>query len=617
MAERGLRNKDLLKYKNFTQKRSYNYYVCPSDKYPNFQFINPDEHPDNICMVSCGVNDYSEKIQYKKCLQGKPFTMTSINPNIDVVPSNMYYISRFNPEKTLLRGKLQKLPGTLNKYLNGESCDVIKTILDPGLSCYLLIGSSDDRSFKKTVEFALPKSFPKYVIKKSIREEQWNLLNHYYKLGINVVIFEYDIDLNDTHIYNLIDPLSFIDSLQKYKSIFILRTYSKMKKFYKYFIITRVTLIKRKKYDKLPLFNPDAEICKKTIKLMLLTIKNDDIRYTDYISLFDLVRHRIPFIQVKNISNLVYEVILVEINGGVIIPIIPSLLNITHKFFDSRKDSKKIKKYAKNNTQKGILMAIRYLNKFVKDKKIKIKSIVSLNEYGNYAGFRLHNDFIIMFKDTKKRLTLPNGTQDELIHIDTSGKMTSLPAVINMWRNIEVYNILIIHIAHYLNEIKVTKVYNSIGEWEKVLRNVYGDSPMFNKDYHMMIQKKYHKMEYYKTHKLKIIFEAKNSSDILGILRDLMKDKIKYVEKIGKLTGNKYRKLCDNGGHKPSMTEQCFDGKLKIKKKLYDLFIDLISREIQYNSLRRYEILENKVSMMTKYHGHTRVEDNVVERIIK
>lgn len=600
----------MLKYKNFTYKNTYSNYICPEQKYPNFHFISPDDHPDNICMLSCGVGDQSDKILHKKCLEGKPFSTTDINENIGATPSNMYYISRFNPEKTLLERKLQKLPSILHKYLNGDKCARIGTILDKGMRCYLLIGSADDRSFKKTVEYALP-NIEKYKIKVSIWEEQWNILNHYYKRKINIVIYEYMIDSGDINIYNLIDRSALSKILKEYKSIFILRMFSKEHKYYRYSIITSVSLLKKKKYSIFPIFDPSSDIVKRTNELVERIIRDDMIKNSDFISLYDLVRYDIPFTQIKTKGNLIYEVIVKK--TGVIFPIIPSLLNITIKHLDSTDDI--IKKHVKKNTQKNVLETIKYLNSVITDKKIEIKAIVSLGKYGNYAGFKFHNDYIVMYTETKQRgLDDLYGIYDDIIHIDT--KDSKMRNVVNIWRNIEVYNLLMIHIAYHLNRIIVGKVYDSIDKWEKKLLEVYGDkdSKLFKRDYHMMVQGKYNEMEFYKKHKLKIMFEAKTKDDILRILKDLMKDNVKLTsDTVQKLTSNKYRKLCGNKNY--TITGQCSGNRLKVDEKKYELFMDLISREIFYNDIRRYEILENKVSYISKLRGHTYIKDNIIEEI--
>ena len=58
-----------------------------------------------------------------------------------------------------------------------------------------MYGSLDSQSFYNTVKHAT-RSFVKklYKIKQDIWTEQWDMINYYYSVGVNIVILNVDID---------------------------------------------------------------------------------------------------------------------------------------------------------------------------------------------------------------------------------------------------------------------------------------------------------------------------------------------------------------------------------------------------------------------------------------
>jgi hypothetical protein len=630
--------KNILRYKNFTYPGKYSIYICPNKKYKYFHLRPPYEHPNDICMVSCGVKDKSREVMYKHCISGEPFKMDQINPNIRIDQSNMYYIRQFKEDKGLLKRKLSMLPKIIHRFFNIK-CNITNNILEPGSSCYLIMGSSDNRDFYETIHYAIP-WVPKYIVKEDMWYEQWDVINYYYSKGVNTVIYNLDMDTGVLILKNLINYNSLLELLDSQKTIFILKLTSKTRKIIRYSIICKLRLHRRKKYELVTTFTKDDSIVSDTKDLVLKLLNDEVIDQMDFLTIHDLIKIKADFIQIRDRRTNIINMVLIrspKISKYLSFPVTPSFLDINGEHIDSDSESE-IKKYFHNNTIDRVLLMIKYLNKRLKKggiyKKIIVRSIISTNKLGNYTGFHLNNNYIIRFQKTKKRIIKEKEDKIIFYNIDESRKKSIIKELNKESRKYkELYYILLTHIAHYLDFVdnkdpNYKELLNISGKkeiiqvkWEKKLLDIYGskENTYFIRDYHNMIIGRPDLMEYFKKDKIKIIRAGNNDKEIDKILRNMMDRRIKFIDKkeedSRELTENKYRRLCTTSG-KFSVTKQCSEReKLKIRKPIYNQLMTIVTRELIFNKMRRLELLENKVSYIMKYREYTKDPDVIIEKI--
>ena len=627
-----------LRYKNYTYRNKFNIYLCDNPKYKFFQFRSPSEHPNNICTVSCCVKNKSKTLLYNKCLKGVPFKIESINESVDMSNNNMFYIKRFNRLITPLENKISFLPDVIHKFLN-KGTVLINNSLKIGTTGYFMIGSPDDRNFFTTLYSDIP-----FIKKMKMTEEmketglswndQWNIINHYYKHNINVVIFEYNVDDDKIMIKNSISDYSLLKSLDKRRSVFILAIKSNERNVVKYTTIFQLKAIKNKKYDSKKVFDSNDIIVKFTKDIVRKLFNNERVNSIKYISCYDLSLAKISFFQIRETKTNIITHILVQNPKGkkyCVIPVLPSLLDINIKYINAE-DIDELEKYMGKNTYKNVISIIDKINtKIPKNKKIIIRKI--LKDMNNYTGIIVNEDYIVRLSKSKSPPVKDKEVVTQYFNkfkVDkhSNDKTDSILKLIK-----ELYYVFVYHIAYFINYIDTSskKYQNSIkwdrNKWTSELMNIYGkDRSKLSKDYHKMITRKFNKMEFYKTHKLEIIKNINNSPKVGSIIKDLMINNnyvefIPFKKDINRIVTKKiYRKLCLGKQIKSTILFQCDEdtnSKLLISKIIFDKFVILLSHELKFNKSRFYEVMNNKVQKMNYNHRYNNAisKDTITEII--
>jgi hypothetical protein len=611
----------MLRYKNHTYKGKYSIYLCLNKKYTHFQLRQPTEHPNRICTVSCCVKDRSKDAIYKKCLLGKPFNISDINENVADNKSNLFYIKNFKLTKTLFQNKISLLPDILNKILN-KKANLINNQVKAGNSGYFLYGSSDDRDFYTTISEQLPQIAKSKLDTKS---DQWDIVNHYFNNGINPIIITYDADKNKMIFKKLISNYSLYKSIDKRKSVIILKIISAKNEVVRYNSIIRLSSIGRKKYNVESIFNNEDSIMIYMKKLLESMISDDDEH--DYISCKDLSVAGIKYIQIRMMKTNIITNVIVMSNTGVWIPIpvIPSLLDIDIKYLDAN-NNEIVTRYLKDRSYVNVKGTLLYLIKKIKNvNKIRINAMI-VDIGGLYNGFSINEGFEIGFDSTKvidkKYIKLPVTVRyvDEKDLVPVKDKNNSELKLLK-----ELYFIFVYHVSIYLNT-------NSKSLYDKFMRlnkskmvaellGKYGsyDSVLFKDDYHKLTVGRFNSMEYFKNNKLDMI-EAINNTDlprikkiISGIVPVDFTDNNADVKR--KVLISKYIKICSDTESKYTISNQCNGDKLLVSRKSHKLFVDLISNEILHNDIRRYEIFNGKTEFIHKSKFKSINTDIVFETI--
>lgn len=619
-----------IKYKNFSHERDStlskkNIYLCINPKYKYIHLRPPYEHPRGVCTVSCSVKDKSKRAMHKKCLEGVKFDLDDI-VDTDEDTSNVYYIRRFTYDKILNRKKLSFAPDQLHKYINPK-CNVTNNILELGSSCYLLMGGNNNFDFYETIGSVLPKGYKTYYPKDPEKDE-WTVINNYYKRKINVISLYYNIDDDDIGIKRFISYYSLLKLIDTMSTIYVINVFSEKRQINRYNVIVQLSLLKRKKQTVTSIFK--GHPINTMIKHLISTSLANEQDRSNFVTLYDIVLMKekgisegnIDMIQMKvGESNLITKVLIRHREKNyVVFPILPSFLNIHHEYIDND-DMKAINKYLPSGgSNMNDIVDIIHIFK----DKIRIKSIISRNKIGTYTGFYLNNDYIIKFNDTKeypKKIKYKIGDSIMYYDVDDIRKPDGLKYINDSSeKDKELYYVLLVHVSHFLN-VRDRELKRVVSR--KKLTERYGSEkhPYFVSDYNKLVRGDIESMEYFRTIKVNImlLIERNEKNLIKKInkeLHSLMDEHVKFMTKGDNrvLTGDNYRKLCEESGGK-SVENQCHEGKLLLVKSIYYKFIDLIARELVFNETRRYEIFNNMVSRTIEYRKYSEIDDNVIKKI--
>lgn len=525
---------NMLEYKNFADPGRKNIYICPNKDYPNITFRSPNEHQNNICTVSCGVHGQNDPVLYKKCMSAVPFVLRSedIDDN-----TNMYYIRQFTIYNRLAHKKLSRPPVILDKVLNKKTV-VNGSQLMFGSSGYFIYGSISDSDLYATVSSVCP-NIPAF--KSDDKEEQWSFINHYYKHGINVIILKYSS--TGMEISNLINYSCLADLLLSAKTIVILEIHYDNKVYYHNMVF--IKSVKKKIYSNHFIFDKNDLIIQKISIIIKKLMTNQE---QSFITLEDLLKVFPDAIQIcESNTNIVYGVVC----GRVSFPIIPNFIDIRRKYindYDRSPDKDE-------QTQTKVISIINFIRGQTQ-KDIEISNYIGYD--GRYIGFVLNNRFNIYFRETKKRKLMID------MKIINMSKKKYVTGNVDYLLNLEIYNMLIYHLSHIIQEQT----------------------------------------------ELKNMIMSATDDDIVAIIHKIMDPRIHITQKL-RLSGINYRSLCPREG---SIFGQCHKDKLNVPEELYDDFIKLLAAELIHNSIRRAIVIDGNVSDIVNANLFTYQEGVVVEK---
>lgn len=585
-----------LKYKNFTIPGKNNIYICPDNKYSNFIFRRPNEHPGGLCMISCGAKVQKNTDLIKKCMNGKPFLMDELVREEDT--SNMFYIRQFTPDKNLQKDKLSRLPEVLEKLFN-EKCAIENNTLETGNMCYLLRGSNDDRDFNQTIEYIFPNVKKFVVYKDESIHKQWDFIYHYYKYDINIMIIEYNTDSGIINLINFIEYDSLIKVLNKMQTVVIVKIVSDMNNYERFNIISKLETFKRKEYKKYMIFDKDTPIVKTMIRLVERLRDKRDEKFT-FLAITDLVSMGLNFIQVREpYTNAITFVYIKDYELYMPITVTYPYYGIEHL---DNIEFEEMYNYVKMNTQEKVIKYLNILNEKVHNMNI---TAALCREDGLYIGFELNGEYFVKFNESKK-LLIP-GLPISVLHYNPDTEPYTIKD--NTFAiDKELYETLLLHISYYINETSkevITK--------EKILKFYNNDTnnPLFIQDYNNWNNKNYDKINMLKRNK----HELENLIDVEKKLHTIMDSKVNFVniKSIG-LTNNKYRNICGEETTY-SIDHQCNGRKLNIPRDRYNIYIKLIAKEIVFNEIKRNDIFNYNVANITNPRSFSKQKDVVVETI--
>lgn len=579
------KNVKTLVYKNFTIPDTNSIYICYHKHFSNFNFRNPNEHPNKICMISCIANVQNDPNFIRKCKLGKPFEMDEIDKR-KYDTSNIYYIRKFNHEKPLHKNKLSFLPPLLHNLFNTD-CKIVNSNLEYGTSCYVLIGGNFIYSLYKLLQEFLEDS---YKLKDSEEIEQWNFINYYYEHGTNIVLLEYDIDSDKINILNHVNITSILSLLDKNKTMIVLRIASEHFDIHYYLPLITLTNTSKKKYEKRYIFTKDDK-CVQIVKKMISEIIEND--YNDYINTIDLIKTGIPFVQLIDNENVVHHVLI----NNTVIPIIPSILDITIP-------TKNIDDSLFNiNTSAKVIETVKMINKKLYDKKIQFIEVLQFKSDNTYQGIVCKNGYMIRIKPTR---TLPLNLPVVPFYIDEKKTYKDDKIVKDIDLKRELYYVFVYHLIHYINK---SVVKNIPTDWKTTLSKLYGyDTKLYKEDFNHLKNGKYSKMSYFKRAKIQLLYPKSPLTQkiVYDIFDNVIKPHIHFIKDLSGVSRimTIQRNICGVNSTK-TIDNQCTGKKMNITRDLYKLFLEFISIEYIHNKRRRYEILNNKPPKISLYRTVT------------
>lgn len=317
------------------------------------------------------------------------------------------------------------------------------------------------------------------------------------------------------------------------------------------YIIINLSLPKAKHYVITYEHEPNSIISKEFIKIFEKLIIRQSVN-EKHPSAQDLESANIDFIQIN--SKLISEVL---IEGNILFPISQSLPLSSKPIISSNE--------FQFPESKQIIKTIEMINNKLPSFDLKIKNQL-IDDNGYAIGFRLTNNIVIRFKPIKSLTDWPK----EYIHLDFSNDTKKEN---NVSRDFEQYNMLLLHFAEHLN--------------------VDDDA---------------------KKKLLKLTDEESIYTFCEEFIQRFIKIDIKADQK-QMLTGTNIRFLCShNQNTEKTLTYMCKGTNMLLTKTKLDKFLKLLTFELTYNSLRRYMILENKLSRIINPYQFSKIEGFTITR---
>ena len=577
----------ILYYKNFTYPGKTTAYVCSNKKYPYVSFLNPINHPENLCMPCCGKIDKRNTPMYKKCATGDPQIEKGLRGE-DI--TNLYYIRKYTAKKSLPPNKLSYLPDLLHDMLN-DHCLIKQNSIAVGSKCYLLVGSQNDLSFRDTVTGILPLQGLRGISEEEIVQE--------YQLRTRTLIILLEEKNGKINTIDFFDRISINNFLIGLKNIIIIL--KSVSEIVKYNIVTQIELPQKKNYIFTYIHDNHSYIIEQ-LKCIYNKIITEESH--GFINITDIYNKKIKATQVLYIkSNIVSNVIIDE----VYFPITPSLPNGSLPIIRKKEEY--------HNEREAVLRLLKKLSKYGdKFSNIKITGLL-MNKQDENIGFELGTKYIF-FKPQKEVLDEHKIFPRKKIYYDM-GREIPLDTKIDV--DYEIYNVLFMHLAHYLNEAEKEPFKNlSAKEWETKLLEKYGSRSdnRFINDYILIRQKKHHMIEYLKETKNSIIEAKGDLSTVRSLIRNLLNKHIIINERPKIIGKSNIRNICNKKIADYTLVKQCSDDKLLISQEHFDKFTELLTYEIIYNPMKRYQLLENKISAVVNLYSFSKQPNTEIVRII-
>jgi hypothetical protein len=370
---------------------------------------------------------------------------------------------------------------------------------------------------------------------------------------INIIIFDYDNKSNKINIINNFSNESNIYRLNTMKTKFLFKDSEKDV----YNEICKISSIKYKNYDISNIFDSNSLICKKMVKLFNLKIKYEK---NESEIMKTIERYNIEIKNVKQIINNKQNYVnSLVFNDEIKIPIIPSL---------PIEKIETIKTFKINNK--------KIVDKYIKKNCIEKYLFEKTNKF--IIGYELKNNKLMIFFEPEKINKNFNYKNKKIIYYSIDKESFNDK---NILIEIELYYLYFYNISYWLNNPEIKYNENiKISDLENEYFNNKKDK-RFVEDYSLLISKKNEnikKMNYWKKHKNMII---NNNKKTLDILYDLTKNKIIFSD---------YNEIEIKSNIREKMS------KMKIPEKLYHKYTKLISYEIDNNDIKKYKLLNQKVS---------------------
>lgn len=554
-----LSDSNLLRQRNYTFPNEHTTYVCINKDYPYPTFMSPAYHVNRLCMVCCGKIDRSDTIVHKFCTgESEQYIETK-----QTQTTNLYYVRKYRSSKFLAKTKLSYLPDNLNKLLNNQ-CKIKNNAIVTGSTCYFLYGLG-------------------------IIEKDMNMIINELATLANVkdcFIVHLQEKNGTIKIIETIDRFSAIEALKKKDTLFILQNDAGM------FPVIKLHIPSPKQYELSFSHSPSSLISREFVEIFKLMLNDMPTKY-NFPSIQDLIDKEVDFEQIIGKKRIVYEVII----KGIRFPIVPSLPT----------EKRNIVTHApKLQPRREVLRLLDYLRKVFPSYNFKISTQL-VNDDGQSIGFRLENKFIVFFRPEKVKGEYP----EEIIHIDFSPERKIQPV---LSRDFEQYNLFVLHFAWRLNQLDSKLKRPTINE----LKHAIGDMPFFARDLEYLSSRQYEKMEYFKTTKIKLLRILNNEEQVFDYISSLMKQEVvidEAADKEQQLTKINIRTVCNQPMDK-TLTAVCNDeGRMRITQAKFDRFVRLLHFELMHNEMRRWLIIENKLSRIKNPFKFSEIKNFSIIRI--
>jgi len=556
-----------LVYKNLTHPNSKSVYVCPNQDYPYPAFISSLFQKNGICVPCCSSVNKIKSREYQKCIDSN---------NVETRESNnVYYISRYNPEKIVKNKRLVYLPDILNNFFNvGRKKH---NFISLGESIYLLSGIMDSNNYIRALTETMNKILANF-------EATDPILDQLFYMGYNVVIFkltgELNKDGNDTgsaevFVKNNYDNVSIYNNIKKYKTLYFVETRDSI-----YYPILHLSVSLEKKYKIVYDHPADSEISVKTCELLESIINSDNpIPFTSYT-------------QVRSNSDFCEKILV----GDVVLSIKPMLFRKEIKIVDEPKAE----------------------NVWSNVKKLNLPIGFDLISNDKFVGVELDDGQIVLFKP--EALTKSTGKRSEfLLDIPSlrANKETGWNNEFEVEIDPELYKIFQLYVANFINVSTYPTGYKetTMTEWDKVLlKNYEKNDPNFLSDHVNLKNKNYSHVEIFKKVKQKVIGADKDVTKIAEILDIALRGQLVFEKTKQTISNSNIRKICDTTSQY-SITGQCAkNGKLIMDPEKYKKFLRIVAWEIVENPIKRELLFSNTMSRIVKSGNFT---SQVGTRLIK
>jgi hypothetical protein len=248
--------------------------------------------------------------------------------------------------------------------------------------------------------------------------------------------------------------------------------------------------------------------------------------------------------------------------------------------------------------------------KILSSHNIRRQNYISDNN-GRVFGAALTSGYIIYFKPIKTGVVAASNR----IPVNLNAKPL-LQGRLDV--EIELYNLLIIDISHYLNKASSPDAIAKGADWKQKLLSAYSgiakwhDSAEYiNNDLSFARKNQFTQMNYFKKYKMTLL-KMMQKDEVKALFLELMEPHV-YDTPIAeiKLSGNILR----NQENSSTIINQYYNRKLRIPKKLFLEYINFISNEYVANEMRRYQILNEKFSEFSSIFEFRSTDDYIIKPI--